>query len=699
MDDNGYLWYVSRNGYIGAKVGNRWYSSDVLAKNYYRLNKVTFFDDNLWICSSKGVIRATPTPTTFAVVQFNEFMETFGDYPPQTEVTDIAFHNDTVFVATPLGLAFASIEDNLVNPAVWETTAVWDISADSSDTSYDSRGVSRLEVHKDTLWILAIKEQSEQDIVYYFMDGSIHKLELAIPFSVWETHNIISMDDTLWLLNPGGVYYYSESNNVFSRKNSDAPLQGGFGLAMINDKKFCATGYGMGVFEMDNNIRVTLFETIFGTAISDVVFADSLTIVSTSSEAINIFDGADWYFMDYYKFLPYIEEETDDIKAAVYGVFGDLRSAIVTPDGTMWLGSYGNGILKIFPDLTFEVWDTTNSALHTSVPGLNFPIANRFRIDSYGNLWVMCYVSQDEAPIKVWTPENYDDPYGAVSFDTSCGIPDKAVRAIACGMDRVGVATANGAGIIIHKGTIPNKSDDVYISLKGLLLNDEVNAVAITPDNRVWFGTMDGLSYWDPAGYLVDVPMPDDLSATIMSLCADSSGNVWIGTLDGAALYMPQGYFATFKSFSSYDAPPEDRTPLLNDVIGTLAGSIIGGIYTDGTSGNIWFGFNEGAVVLHSPYKTDSNIEDIYIHPNPAIADRGILPQIYIGNVPADSPLIIYDAAGNLVREIEFFWKGHDGVFHWDGKNEYGEPVASGVYFIVAPSQNGIAKGKLFIAR
>jgi len=686
-DEQGYLWYASKNGYIGALVDNKWYSSDELAKNFYRLNRLVYNDDDIWVCTSNGIIRATPVPTTFSVIQFGEFIESFNDFPPQTEVTDIAFFHGTIFVATPLGIAFAPMDTNLTNPAVWETTTVYN--------GTDIRGVTDFAIHHDTLFALAPKESSGQPVVYYFDDGSLNIYEPASSFSIYEGWDILSLDDTLWVMNGGGVYYYSETYSSFRKRYSDGARAGAFGVAEINGEKFYATGYGLGVIENDT-IKVSPFNSIFGQTISDVVFTDSVMVVATNNKAVNIFDGTNWKFWDYYSFLPYIP---DSLTSAVSDIFGRIKSAVVTSDGTIWLGTYGAGILKIFPDSSFDIWNDTNSSLYTSVSGMSYPIANRMRLDPDGNLWLVSYNSADNKPIKVWTPDKYNEPDSAIAFGTSQGIPNKSVRAIACNSYMVSVATAYGAGIIIHNGTIDNTSDDIYISLVGQLHNDEVNATAIDPDGKVWFGTMDGLAYWDPAGYIVEVPMPDDLSATIISLAADSLGNIWIGTLDGAAEYMHDGYFATFKSSNSDDAPPQDRTPLLDDAIGTIAGSIIGGVYTDGRSGNIWFGFNDGLVALHSPYKADYEIESMKIFPNPAIAQRGIAPTIYISNVPPDAPLLIYDAAGNLVREIAHYWKGQDGVFRWDCKNDDDKLVAPGIYSIAAPSESGIVKGKVFIVR
>ncbi|RKZ26039.1 hypothetical protein DRQ26_05000, partial [bacterium] len=218
-------------------------------------------------------------------------------------------------------------------------------------------------------------------------------------------------------------------------------------------------------------------------------------------------------------------------------------------------------------------------------------------------------------------------------------------------------------------------------------------------DGKIWFGTADGLAYMDQSGIIDTLIMPTDISGTITSLAADSFGNIWIGTLDGAAMYMPDGYFATFKSAFSDDASRQDITPLYSDAVGVISPIPLGGVFTDGRSGDIWFGFDGCAVVLHSPYSASESLKPLKIYPNPAVAERRIVPTIYIADVPPDAPLLIYNSAGELVRQIEHYWKAQDGVFRWDCTNDAGQLVAPGVYVIAAPSENGIAKGKLLLIR
>jgi flagellar hook assembly protein FlgD len=65
-------------------------------------------------------------------------------------------------------------------------------------------------------------------------------------------------------------------------------------------------------------------------------------------------------------------------------------------------------------------------------------------------------------------------------------------------------------------------------------------------------------------------------------------------------------------------------------------------------------------------------------------SDRGDFRVRYKVSVPGKYSLRIYNSAGELVRllrDLESRWPVEDTV-PWDGRNEQGDPVASGVYIV-----------------
>ena len=89
-------------------------------------------------------------------------------------------------------------------------------------------------------------------------------------------------------------------------------------------------------------------------------------------------------------------------------------------------------------------------------------------------------------------------------------------------------------------------------------------------------------------------------------------------------------------------------------------------------------------------------------YPNPFNPETWIPYQLV---EPATVSIAIYAADGRLVRTLAF---GHlaAGVYHsksraayWDGRNELGEAVASGVYFYTLTAGDFMATGKMLIRK
>ena len=72
---------------------------------------------------------------------------------------------------------------------------------------------------------------------------------------------------------------------------------------------------------------------------------------------------------------------------------------------------------------------------------------------------------------------------------------------------------------------------------------------------------------------------------------------------------------------------------------------------------------------------------------------------------PADVTLHIYAAGGVLVRTLALgyqvvgIYESRSRAAYWDGKNEGGEPVASGVYFYTLTAGDFTATRKMLIVK
>ena len=89
-------------------------------------------------------------------------------------------------------------------------------------------------------------------------------------------------------------------------------------------------------------------------------------------------------------------------------------------------------------------------------------------------------------------------------------------------------------------------------------------------------------------------------------------------------------------------------------------------------------------------------------YPNPFNPETWIPYQLA---EPADVTLKIYSTPGELIRTLELGYKpagiyhSHNRAVYWDGKNQLGEPVASGIYFYTLSTGDFTATRKMLIVK
>lgn len=89
-----------------------------------------------------------------------------------------------------------------------------------------------------------------------------------------------------------------------------------------------------------------------------------------------------------------------------------------------------------------------------------------------------------------------------------------------------------------------------------------------------------------------------------------------------------------------------------------------------------------------------SNLDSVKVYPNPFNPGRDSL---IIDNLTASAEVKIYTIAGELVRTVGF--ASVNGRANWDGKNDSGSNVASGVYVMYITSPEGKKKLKIAVEK
>lgn len=171
-------------------------------------------------------------------------------------------------------------------------------------------------------------------------------------------------------------------------------------------------------------------------------------------------------------------------------------------------------------------------------------------------------------------------------------------------------------------------------------------------------------------------------------MTVDPFGRLWIGSEDhGMSMYdLRRERFVNY-----YQA----NSPLISNTVSALA--------YDSKTGNLMIGTPDGMNTFRigTINKPDVPLGKLKIFPNPFYPD--VNDMIYITNSTDDSmpkgtnKCHIFDSNGTLIAKLQ---ETILAEFEWDGKNQEGKIVSSGIYFVVVTDEKGnTQRGKFAIIR
>ena len=226
----------------------------------------------------------------------------------------------------------------------------------------------------------------------------------------------------------------------------------------------------------------------------------------------------------------------------------------------------------------------------------------------------------------------------------------------------------------------------------GNLPSMEVTAITEDKDGSIWVGTDNGIAIFqcNNINEACDAYLPIVQSngfngylfqkETIHSISIDGANQKWIGTNNGAWLISKDGT-EVLQHFTTENSPLPDNTVL--------------SIGIEPTDGDVFF-FTKNEIISFKGEATESvkSQSAIKIYPNP-IAPHYNGP-ILIKNLVNNALVKITDINGQLIMQT----RALGGQAVWNGRDQYQQKVASGIYLIFVRDEMGNEKavGKIMIA-
>ena len=215
-----------------------------------------------------------------------------------------------------------------------------------------------------------------------------------------------------------------------------------------------------------------------------------------------------------------------------------------------------------------------------------------------------------------------------------------------------------------------------------------VSCTAEDKDGNIWVGTQQGplllekdqIEASSPVFTQVKVPRNDGTNYAdyllsgigITAICIDGGGRKWFGTENNGAYLISEDNLTQIQHFTT------SNSKLLSNHINAIA--------INPTTGEVFFGTENGLCSYISDATAPSNEmtkDQVYAYPNPV--EPGYTGLITIVGLSYDADVKILTSSGRLVAQ----GRSNGGTFTWDGLDQQGRRVASGIYMVATATSQG----------
>ncbi|MFT6814311.1 MAG: hypothetical protein ACJAZ3_000197 [Sphingobacteriales bacterium] len=384
-------------------------------------------------------------------------------------------------------------------------------------------------------------------------------------------------------------------------------------------------------------------------------------------------------------FFKYEDGNWDNFNRSTISAFDSVEDIVTVKfdpfSDKIYMGSIGDGLIEFENGQVKNVFKASNSSLEES--SVNNVRVISLDFDSQGDLWVL-----NDGVSAIANRLDRDGNWKAFNFSgVLSGGAVKASEILVDRFDQKWVIIRNG-GILVFK-----EDENDAITARFFNSSFGVNEIELDRyfsieedlDGRIWVGSAEGIRvFFNPADALSSNPseaqpiriVQDGLvqflleSDQVLAIKADGANRKWVGTTNGAWLFSPDGT----EVISYFN---EENSPLINNNVNDIE--------IMGKTGEVFFATDKGIVSYRGTATTGlENHENVKVFPNPVRPEYEGL--ISVNGLAQNAEVKITDIAGNLV----FQTNANGGQATWNGKNNNGERVGTGVYLVFSSSSDGI---------
>jgi ligand-binding sensor domain-containing protein len=644
---------------IRRKSGGWGYSAEISAmaeRPSRTIRGFGFRNGRVYMLTSFGIGVYNPIDSSFIESYFR-----FGSIPQNTPVNAIAFWNDRIWVGTEKGLAHAPANaTNLAAPSSWEIYPLTGAGRIISLASLSDRLLVGSDSGAHTITTGGFEKRSDLP-------------NAPVRLAANGEHVVASTEGTLFRYEGSGFQEISGSpDKITALAVSPNGVPGvGFerrGMGMIDN--------GVLVAKEPNSPAANLF--------SDLALAGDGALWSASAERTTPGGGVSRLKDEHWTVFNMNNNPlfgTNNVWAVGTG-----------RESSIWAGTYGKGVVVITPvDNGFQAehFNETNSPARGILSSPSFVIIGKSVTDANGRTWSVNYdptSSNGSVLLARLRPgeesrdgsgfEGYQDPYNLARNYKDIVIDENGTKWLIAGE-----AEGPQRGLIgmNDRGTPTDETDDNWVNLpaeNGLLSNTQL-AIVVDRLGEIWLGLPVGLQVLVNPSSVVNNdanpvfrtirPLSDIL---VHAIAVDALNRKWVGTDQGVFLLSAEGD-SVIERFTT------DNSPLVNNQIRSI-------LSVDAT-GDIYIGTTNGMNrVSTSAVEPPEGETSLTVSPHPFVIPSA--EPLRIKGLPANATVKIFGAGLTLVRE---FQSPGGAVAFWDGLDNSGETVPSGIYIVAASSNSG----------
>ncbi|MBC6992459.1 T9SS type A sorting domain-containing protein [Hymenobacter sp. BT491] len=360
----------------------------------------------------------------------------------------------------------------------------------------------------------------------------------------------------------------------------------------------------------------------------------------------------------------------------------DLSRGVRTPDGTLYVASYGNGLLEWKGPGSFRWFTPTNSPLISSISDLNYTRLTDLATDADGNVWVVNrHQSSNTSGLFVFHPT-------ASTWERLPYFPgSENLERIALddyGVAWVTAARAGGQVLGVIAFDPANRTTHSFSTADGLPATDAYDIVKDRLGD-IWVATTKGVAVFnDPSlaftqGSAFRTPTvkrgeganyPALFTEVVKTIAVDGANRKWFGTDNGLWLFNAEGDEA-IQHFTTSNSPLPSNSVVDVDI--------------NDRTGEVFVVTADAGVVSYrgSATVTEGSPDCAKVFPNPVRSNFG--GQVGISGLANNADVKITDVAGKLVYQT----RAAGGTVTWNLNDYNGRRVESGVYLVLSATADG----------